>query len=43
MTMVRGRILYMNGEFTTIDLNAVVRELTDYAIPLVFSDETGKE
>ena len=29
MTMVRGRILYMNGEFTTIDMNAVMRELTD--------------
>ena len=43
MTMVRGRILYMNGEFTTIDMNAVMRELTDYAIPQVFSDETGKE
>ena len=43
MTMVRGRILYMNGEFTTIDMNAVMHELTEYAIPLVFSDETGKE
>ena len=43
MTMVRGRILYMNGEFPTIDLAAVLRELTDYAIPQVFSDETGKE
>ena len=39
MTMVRGKILYMNGRFTTIDLNAVVRELTEYAIPHVFSDE----
>lgn len=43
MTMVRGKILYMNGEFTTIDLSAVVRELTEYAIPLVFSDDAGKE
>ena len=41
MTMVRGKILYMNGEFTTIDTAAVLRELHEYAIPLVFSD--GKE
>ncbi len=39
MTMVRGKILYMNGEYPTIDLNAVVRELGEYAIPRVFSDD----
>ena len=36
LTMVRGRILYAGGEFKTIDLPAVVRELTDYGIPRVF-------
>ena len=33
MTMVRGTILYQNGQFPTIDLKAVVEELTGYAIP----------
>ena len=36
MTMVRGKILYQNGNFPTIDLQAVVAELTDYAIPRLF-------
>ena len=39
MTMVRGKILYQNGRFPTIDLNAVVEELTTYAIPKLFSDD----
>ena len=39
MTMVRGKILYFAGKFLTIDRPAVVRELTEYAIPRVFSDE----
>lgn len=38
MTMVRGKILYQNGRFPTIDLNAVVEELTSYAIPRLFED-----
>ena len=38
MTMVRGKILYQNGKFPTIDLNAVVEELTTYAIPRLFDD-----
>lgn len=41
MTMVRGRILYQNGRFPTIDLAAVVKELTEYAIPRLFAD--GKQ
>ena len=36
MTMVRGNILYQNGRFPTIDLQAVVAELTGYAIPRLF-------
>ena len=39
MTMVRGQILYQNGKFPTIDLNAVVEELTTYAIPKLFAKE----
>ena len=38
MTMVRGRILYQNGHFPTIDLKSVVEELTAYAIPRLFDD-----
>ncbi len=39
MTMVRGKILYQNGQFPTIDLKSAVEELTNYAIPRVFSGE----
>jgi len=39
MTMVRGKILYQNGQFPTIDLKQVVEELTDYVIPKLFSEE----
>ena len=39
MTMVRGQILYQNGQFPTIDLAAVVEELTTYAIPRLFSEQ----
>ena len=36
MTMVRGKILYQNGSFPTIDLKQAVEELTSYAIPKLF-------
>ena len=39
MTMVRGKILYQNGHFPTIDLKNVVEELTGYAIPTLFSED----
>ena len=39
MTMVRGRILYQNGTFPTLDLKAAVEELTSYAIPRLFAKE----
>lgn len=39
LTMVRGKVLYAGGEFKTIDLPAVVRELTDYGIPRVFGPD----
>ena len=38
LTMVRGKVLYQNGQFPTIDLSDVVRELTEYAIPKLFDD-----
>ena len=38
MTMVRGRILYRNGSFPTIDLKSVVEELTGYAIPRLLDE-----
>ena len=41
MTMVRGNILYRSGTFPTIDLQAVVEELTSYAIPRLFENEGG--
>lgn len=39
LTMVRGQILYQNGQFPTIDLKSVVTELTEYAIPRLLADE----
>ena len=39
LTMVRGKVLYAGGKFTTIDLTAVVKELAEYAMPTVFSEE----
>jgi 5-methylthioadenosine/S-adenosylhomocysteine deaminase len=38
LTMVRGKILYQNGKFPTIDLSEVVQELTEYAIPRLFDE-----
>lgn len=36
MTMVRGKILYQNGVFPTIDLKNAVEELTNYAMGQLF-------
>ena len=33
MTMVRGKILYQNGQFPTIDLKGCVEDLMTYGIP----------
>lgn len=43
MTMVRGKKLYVNGKFPTIDLQEVVKELTQYAMPKLFEDGKAKE
>ena len=37
MTMVRGNILYRNGQFPTLDLKQAVEDLTSYAIPRLFA------
>jgi hypothetical protein len=37
MTMVRGKVLYQNGCFPTLDLKSAVEELTNYAIPTLFA------
>ncbi len=39
MTMVRGKVLYQSGAFPTVDLNEVVKELSEYAVPKLFEDE----
>lgn len=39
MTMVRGKILYQNGTFPTIDLKEAVRELSEYAIGALFDGD----
>ena len=39
MTMVRGKVLYSNGQFHTIDLGAVVKEMMEYAIPRLMDKE----
>ncbi len=39
MTMVRGKVLYQNGSFPTIDLKAVMEDLTGYTIDRLFVKE----
>ncbi len=43
MTMVRGRILYRNGQFPTMDLSGAVQELTGYVLGRLFDGPGGKE
>ena len=40
MTMVRGKKLYVNGQFPTLDLNTAVRELMEYAMPKLFDEQS---
>ncbi len=42
MTMVRGKKLYVNGKFPTLDLAEAVQEITEYAMGKLF-DEQPKE
>jgi len=41
MTMVRGKILYSAGKYLTIDLENVVKELAEYVMPKMFTDQTA--
>ncbi len=41
MTMVRGKVLYAAGKYTTIDLEAVVKEMAEYVMPKIFADKEG--
>ena len=43
MTMVRGKILYQNGQFPTVDLRGAVEELMTYAIPRIFADQKDQK
>ncbi len=36
MNMARGKVIYKDGEFLTLDLERIKQEVRDYAIPLVF-------
>ena len=36
MNMARGKVIYKDGEFLTLDLERIRSEVRDYAIPLVF-------
>ena len=36
MTMVRGKILYQNGEFKTIDIEKLLEEIRTYVMPKLF-------
>ena len=36
MNMCRGRVIYENGTFLTLDLERIRSEVLDYAVPLVF-------
>ncbi|MBP3634817.1 MAG: amidohydrolase family protein [Oscillospiraceae bacterium] len=39
MTMVRGKILYASGKYTTIDLSQLMTELAEHAMPTVFTQK----
>lgn len=36
MNMARGRVIYQNGEFKTLDLDRIKAEVRQYALPLLF-------
>ena len=36
MNMCRGKVIYKDGEFLTIDIDRVKREVKEYALPLLF-------
>ena len=36
MNMARGRVIYENGAFLTLDLEDIQARLRDYALPRIF-------
>ena len=36
MNMARGKVIYENGEFKTLDLDRIKKELSDYVMPHIF-------
>ena len=36
MNMARGKVIYKDGDFLTIDMDRVKREVAEYAVPLLF-------
>ena len=36
MNMARGKVIYKDGEYYTIDLERIKREVAEYALPLIF-------
>ena len=36
MNMARGKVIYQNGEFKTLDLDRIKAEVKQYALPLIF-------
>ena len=36
MNMARGRVIYQNGAFLTLDLDKIRYEVSRYALPLIF-------
>lgn len=36
MNMARGKVIYKDGEYYTLDLERIKREVTQYALPLIF-------
>lgn len=43
MTMVRGKILYASGSYPTIDLNMLMTELAEHAMPTVFAEKEAND
>lgn len=41
MNMARGRVIYRNGDFLTLDLDRIRDEVRRYALPLVFGGGKG--
>ena len=37
MTLARGTLIYENGNFLTLDLDEILREVERYAVPKLFS------